>query len=831
MIHDIYISLDDFKKVYQKKKRKIKRAAVFTAICSFLYFLLTPPTYESTATFKQSSSRQEASVDLKNLMRTFSAGPSESSTVPLMLSRSVLTKTIEALGLQATVPLHGSFVNRLIALRDNVLAELHLTVPTPEEFEFQEVAYAGEKPLKFFLRFTAPEKFELCNHSKQPIAQGCLSDKLDHEEIAFTLIKTPSSLKTNKFYPLFIQPTQSILEHVKKRCVVKPLREDKNILTLKYTDRNRLNSSAFINTLMTKYEEYLVEENKTVIGAQIDYLDQRRQELNTKLDVDIQNHVATLKQNLLEQGYMGIEEEITAILEPLQHYRQRINEIDVEIAGLEKQSLKAPKLAKQVQDNLSHQIEKNSLLLQNLEKEQLTANLQDFLKHLVSRQKNLEESASYLEKSETDFRGMTVKGARDLFQQYCLQLDDLHAQLKQVVFFRDHLHEPDFEISTLSNVLNDPVTQELVHKSSTLEAQLCDSITRSGREHERVKETLAIHKKFLESHLNQTLELGKIRILLFKEKIGSLSSVMKELLLQEKAVLETKIGHLKHNLQQIPELWHLDKRLKFKSELTKGMMEGLTQITESKNLSRHLYQVESKPLDGALTPLQPTSPRLLLKPLAFALGAATLFYLAYLISAFIRGLPLSLATLRLLGAHTSGSLSYNCSSSFEELSQSDLATLRNLTSFLKEKKGTLALLGKQSSRIFSNLAHLLTFYEKKLLFIDCNFDQQLQAHQLRHEKDCDFLSLAGSSHHAFEFLSSQNFVSLIESYKSKYDYIFLLCNSPLSSQESHQLLQLSDHSIVTTIEESQAVLDPYLLWNRQKDHTYATYLQYPIIAE
>ena len=31
-------------------------------------------------------------------------------------------------------------------------------------------------------------------------------------------------------------------------------------------------------------------------------------------------------------------------------------------------------------------------------------------------------------------------------------------------------------------------------------------------------------------------------------------------------------------MQELPELWHLDKRLKFKAELTRGMMEGLTHI-------------------------------------------------------------------------------------------------------------------------------------------------------------------------------------------------------------------------------------------------------------
>ena len=90
---------------------------------------------------------------------------------------------------------------------------------------------------------------------------------------------------------------------------------------------------------------------------------------------------------------------------------------------------------------------------------------------------------------------MTLEASKGLFQQYCRQLDELHAQLKQVIFFRDHLNEPNFEISTLSNILNDSVTQQLVQKSSEISGQLCDLINRSGREHERLEKRRFLSKK------------------------------------------------------------------------------------------------------------------------------------------------------------------------------------------------------------------------------------------------------------------------------------------------------------------------------------------------
>ncbi len=899
---DLYISWEDLKRIYQRKKRKIAWAALAGGALFLGYFLFTPPTYQAMATFKQSSARGDPGFDLRKFTRTISGAASEGSTTPLMLSRAVLTKTVEELGLQAVVNQHGILAKKLYAFRDNCLAEIRHQPEKQKNFKFQQVHYKGEKARRLFLRFLTPETFELLDSHKNTVASGRLGEIVQFENAAFTLTQTPSSLKTGTFYPLTILPQRSVIEAVKRRITVKPLREDKNILAITFTDPDRLRSADFVNTLMRKYEEFLMEENKDVITAQLVYLNHRQDELNAKLDVDIQDHVAVLKKNLLENGYMGIEQEMESILLPLQTYQARHSEIEVEMAGLEKQLFQTDvaiaepqidlKLVQQFGQSLAEQIQQASLLLKKLEKDEalpaysligetfasllrdieetrqstsgkeeqmpiynekklrLAAHLNTYIEHLHSRQKILQESATYIEKLESDFSGMSLIASRDLFQHYCRQLDDLHAQLKQVIFFRDHLHEPNFEISTLSNVLNDGVSQQLVQKSSELEGLLCDQINRSGREHQRLKETLSIQKRFLESHLTQTLDLGKIRIQLIKEKIGSLYEVMKNLLQKEKAVLENKIGTLKTSMQELPELWHQDKRLKFKSELTKGMMEGLTQIAESKNLARHLYQVESKPLDLALPAYAPHPPRLLLKGMAGAIGFAGLFYFFALIQAFVRGLPASLTTLRLMGAHTSTPFSPNPQAPFDELSDQDLEALRKITAFLLErkvKKSVVALLSQRGSDFCFNLAQLLALHHQKILILDCNFDrivapedqpglwqylhQMIPDLPLRHEKNYDFLTAGGTTRHGIELLSSPSFAALLNRCKERYDFVFLLRQTDLDSQEALQVLQLSDLSVITTYEESQDALRPYLQWSRQKEKICATFAQYPTVLE
>lgn len=295
MIDDIFISGDDLKRIYQKKKKKIWRSAALGALLMLGYLIFTPPSYQATATFKQSSSRSGAGFDLKKLVSTFSGTGSEVATVPLMLSRAVLTKTVEELGLQAVVTHQGSLAKKISACRSNILAELGKQVEQEQWFQFQNVIYGGEKPQTFFIRFSSLQNFELLDGSQKFLTAGIVNEPVESQGTLLTLIKTPPKLQMGKLYSLTMLPLRSVIDHVKSRTRIKPLREDKNILMINFSDPDRERSAQFVNTLVSKYEEFLKEENKAVIGSQLKYLNQRQNELSSKLDVDIQDHVAVLK--------------------------------------------------------------------------------------------------------------------------------------------------------------------------------------------------------------------------------------------------------------------------------------------------------------------------------------------------------------------------------------------------------------------------------------------------------------------------------------------------------------------------------------------------------
>ncbi len=870
---NLIFSWTDLKRIVKAKKKTILRLSLLCGVITLVYFITTPLQYEARATFKQATSRSDQGFDLKNLIRTFSSGGTEGTSTTVMLSDAVLEKTIEELGLQIEVSGEKSLFNTVFK---NIVAECGFLISDMKRARFANVSFAGEKPLSLVMKKSPEGEWTLYDSKGEFLSSVTLGEPIILPEFQLTLLSPPVRDEAK----VTLHPIQSITGELRKNLTIKPSREDKNLLMIKYVDPDRKKSAEVVNTLMAMYEKYLVEENKILIGAQLSYLNKRQDELGAKFDRDVEAHAAALQKNLQNEGLLGTKDEIDFVLEPLQAHKTRLSGVELELRHIDQRlanidlekKASEPQLIERYSKTLADQIGSARKLLEELhtnttissnsieelkpavdefnhstdteKKGKIEGVIREFMSHLALRQKSLNESSAWIETAQNDLSGINLETARKQFDHYSTQFDHLQAQLKQVLFMRDHLFDPHFEISTLSNILEDSVTQQMIQRSSDLEAQLHDELHRSQRDKERLKTTLATHKRFLESHLNQTLQLGKVRIDLVKEKLASLYKVMKAMLLEEQEMVKSKISELTQSMQSLPLLWVDENRLKFRSELTKGMMEGLVTIAETKNLSHHLYQVESRPLDKARPPLGYVKPLLAVKSMmAFILAGAVLAFLMIL-QGFMRGFPLSLVTLRELGAHTSGSLSHAPILQLGTAPDSDRETLRKLTTFvLTEEKGIIAIIGEKQTSFFPALTTLLKKHQRTSCVIDLSFgkistaNDQPGLYQILHGEPLkehlqslpayDFLSVGAASQDGVELLKSSAFNTLIQDLKETYDYIFLLSRTQLQSLESEAILSQSTHAILVADEPLDA-LEPYLDPSRQKEKKHVTFIEYPI---
>ncbi len=780
MKDDILFTPADFKRLFFRHRRVILKGSLWAGLLIFLFLLTREPTYLAEATFKQGSGKVEQNFDWKSLLRMTASQESESSATSLMLSQNLLRRTVEELGWQMQVPLTSFPTKLLRRISDNFLAETGSDLASRSRFVFEKVHYNGEKTKSLALRFINPTTFEVLDHnSRLSLAQ--VGDTVSFDHLSFVLRSSPEDLKVGKTYPIHIQPWQPVVAAAKKRFSIKPTTLDKSVLTLKFPHRSRVEGARFLNALMGIYQDFLKEENQAITDAQLKYLERRQDELNSKLDSTLEEHVSHLQKNLGDKGFVDLEQEVETVSKPREGYLQKLFDVEFELGRL----------------------------------------------------KNI-APATHVNNDE--FRGIDSQTARNLYLQYTRELDTLQATLKQLLFLQNQMSDPHLDISSLGSILTDPVTQEMIRSASTLELELHDEANRSDKEHLRLRETLATKRRFIASHLSQSIDLHHIRVSLIKEKLSSLEHVMVDLLRNEKKLIEERLAEMGNRMSDWPEKWSLDKKFKLRAELTKGMMEGLTQVFESKTLNRHLYHVESRPIDPATPPLHPQSPHLLYLVLSAICTSALLIYLYFLFRALQRGLPLSIQTIHAMGEHVSGEISSSILGPFEHLKSSDLETLRNISSFLQknQEKLCVGLIGTQIDFSIS-LAHLLQMHHKKTLIINAQFDKVVLTEDvpglwhyltgsittlpIRHHTAYDFVPAGGTTRFADELLTEGKFTSLLSSLD--YDFVFLI--------GSHSLLPFLDAAIITLDGDNAAEWGKIRSWSRQKNYPRATFVQLQIL--
>jgi hypothetical protein len=410
--------------------------------------------------------------------------------------------------------------------------------------------------------------------------------------------------------------------------------------------------------------------------------------------------------------------------------------------------------------------------------------------------------------------------------------------VRELFFLMEQMGRTDFEMSSLCGVIDDGVTRDIVNKASIISLQLKDENNRSQREQERLLEALQTQKSFLSHHLLQTCDLKRLRIKLLGDKISSLQQQTLSLLATEKYLLGNKLGELNEKMSDLPEKWRRESLLLLKKQLGAAMIEGISQLAETKSLSQHMFQVNSRPLDRAFPPLKLQSKHLFLLSSVFAVLAAGCCYLLVFCRALCRGFPVSEKILGILGFQASGTLSRDSNTPLAQMGSKDLETLRRTASFL-ETKGplTAVCIGGNHPDYSLSLAELLAMRGRKTLVIQCAFDQKidsgtdsegipglwqyLQCQETALPLQChstyDVLPAGGTLRHGLELISGPRFQHLLAEVKGKYDVVLLSSNAGAVSAEGHALLSLADRAIITVQQEKREELAVYQEWVQQKE--------------
>jgi len=771
----------DLRRLFLRHRAQLKKIALLCAAGVFCLLLLQEPVYEFEATFKQSAKQSEIGPhmkEMKEMFQQFVAMGSDSGTVATMQSSAVVRGVVEELGMQ--VSCDKRFVAFAAARRiwRNVCAELGASLSDPDRFGFSNVVYSGERPLKMFIQLLDVGTYQLFDQHKQLVGQGKLGEAVGFSSGHLTLSHIPAYAKVNHFYSLVVSPWEKTVRSLKKRLTIAPLKLDKTILKLTFTSADRFLGAEFLNRLMGGYQTYLKQENDALCEKQIAHLQKRQDELMDYYGKALVEHAAYLKENLVKNGFIGFDQEIETLSAPKNFYTSKLFDVDLDLKRL----------------------------------------------HVLHPPKQ----------GEGEFAGLNLATAQSTLVEYTKQRDGVQAQVMEISFLKEQITKPDFEMSSLGGVFEDSVIRELINKSSAIVLQLKDENNRSAREQERLQEALQTHKHFLSHYLLQTGEMKKLRLKLLDDKIASLQQTTLTLLESEKALLKVKLQELNTKMGDLPEKWSRESLLTLQKELGATMLEGVAQLVEAKNLSQQIFQISSKPLDLAFSPLKPKAPNLLLTALLTALGATFGSYFLILCRALYKGLPVSDAILKLSGFPVSGKLSSYCNTPLAQIQQQDLETLRRCASVILSgpREARVAVcIGGQYPDYSQALAELLAMQGARVLLIQCTLDKIVPSQQipgfmqylrqevldlpLQREATYDLLFSGGTSRHAAEILCGAQFQSLLSQVKEQYDVILLYSSCDAAKAEGSALLKLADRALVTVQQEKKEELEVYLSWAAQ----------------
>ena len=243
-----------------------------------------------------------------------------------------------------------------------------------------------------------------------------------------------------------------------------------------------------------------------------------------------------------------------------------------------------------------------------------------------------------------ELQGVDLITSGNIYVALTTQKNDVQAEIRQNSFVIDQVQDPSFEVSALSGIIRDPVGQGIVQHYSSQSMSLKDSNIRTSKELDRIREELDRDRSFLLFHLQQGTELLRLREDFLEKKILAIQEVMLDLiqqqvsicekhledfrqglieqLKQEKSYLTNLVREINQQMANLPQKWVAEQVIKHQATVNRAIVEEVSKLVETKNISHHLEMVQSGPLDHATPPVLPKRPLILFFAfIGFVLGA------------------------------------------------------------------------------------------------------------------------------------------------------------------------------------------------------------------
>lgn len=469
------------------------------------------------------------------------------------------------------------------------------------------------------------------------------------------------------------------------------------------------------------------------------------------------------------------------------------------------------------------------------------------------QEKTVQDRLTHQQNVQTEFQGIDLETANNLYVSYSRELHSLEADLAQKEFIIQQLSQPEFEVSSINAIMDDTISREIITKTSSLMLTLKDEPNRTTKELERLRRDIEIQKGFLIVHLKQMCDILRLREQLLEDKIHSLQNVTLELVRQKISIQEahladyinSRLNNLKHEkfvisqhqtelqqeLDSLPEKWASQKLVDQRMQSNLSIVHQIGSMIESKTIAENLEVSQSAPFDTAIVPVLPRDPRLLLFIAIGGLAGAFLTFCFCLVKSASQGVEATPKNLQTIHQHVAGKLSWADFSNIENLTKEDMETLRKLMMQLcpVEPKELLprrlALIEGHGPRYAEAFAILMSKRGFKVLLMPLSFNESASPSNSHGLLDVlegrvkdpeivkglyyDLISSGGTTLFTNELLESDQFEQLLNTLSQKYAWVIGYSVAEPTSAEAESLLNLFPYVAVSVSGERLEDMKPY----------------------
>lgn len=341
------LSLSDIFTIFRNSRKKIFFCAFLFGALGVLWALIQPIRYEAEGTFrekgiKQSSLPQNASI--VQFLTHGNAGGTESEAVSLMLSRAILKNAIDKLHLQAHIQADRDAEHFTKLARLNILLAWAAFKKAPKPvlkelccpIKFESIKYDGEVPLSFKIELDETGNFQIFDvfSSRRFVGKGKLGEPFHFEDLSFTLNPSQSFPLEPQTFSLTVNSLDDTVKNIAKILNVKPSKLDKSLLVIKYENRNRHLASKVVNAIMESYQNYSKNFHNDMALHQLDYLNQRRDQLSENLISLMQKNANYIANDLYSSGFIESQKEMDFLAKSQHEYKRKLLDNELEIKRL-----------------------------------------------------------------------------------------------------------------------------------------------------------------------------------------------------------------------------------------------------------------------------------------------------------------------------------------------------------------------------------------------------------------------------------------------------------------------------------------------------------------